>query len=173
MPYKTWWKPGFPMDSRPLVKEFIANFGIFPDVFEFLRFTWCFSVFQKIWVFGYSWSTLLWYQCYCLPRSRDALSPVCGIFIIALHCGHTCRHYPSDLELSILLDALYYNVVSNKQWSVISSPTISHHCVERNSPGSADYEWLGHLHSQPIDFGHVQLVLLYVKKMKIISISMG
>ena len=41
-----------------------------------------FSVFQKIWVFGYSWSTLLWYRCYYPHRSRDALSPVCGIFYI-------------------------------------------------------------------------------------------
>ena len=39
-----------------------------------------FSVFQKIWVLGYSWSTLLWYRCYYPHRSRDALSPVCGIF---------------------------------------------------------------------------------------------
>ena len=39
-----------------------------------------FSVFQKIWVFGYSWSTLLWYRCYYSHRSRDALSPVSGIF---------------------------------------------------------------------------------------------
>ena len=39
-----------------------------------------FSVFQKIWVFGYSWSTLLWYRCYYPHRSRVALSPVCGIF---------------------------------------------------------------------------------------------
>ena len=30
--------------------------------------------------FGYSCSTLLWYWCYFLHRSRDALSPVCGIF---------------------------------------------------------------------------------------------
>ena len=39
-----------------------------------------FSVFQKNLVFGYSWSTLLWYWCYYPHRSRDALSPVCGIF---------------------------------------------------------------------------------------------
>ena len=39
-----------------------------------------FSVFQKKLVFGYSWSTLLWYWCYYPHRSRDALSPVCGIF---------------------------------------------------------------------------------------------
>ena len=26
------------------------------------------------------WSTLLWYRCYYAHRSRDALSPVCGIF---------------------------------------------------------------------------------------------
>ena len=39
-----------------------------------------FSVFNKNLVFGYSWSTLLWYQCYYPHRSRDALSPACGIF---------------------------------------------------------------------------------------------
>ena len=39
-----------------------------------------FSVFQNIWVFGYSWSTLLWYRCYYPHRSRDSLSPVCRIF---------------------------------------------------------------------------------------------
>ena len=42
-----------------------------------------FSVFQIIWVFGYSWSTLLCYWCYYPHRSRDALSPVCGIFLPA------------------------------------------------------------------------------------------
>ena len=39
------------------------------------------SVCQKNWVFGYSWSTLLWYRCYYPHQSRDALSPVCGIFV--------------------------------------------------------------------------------------------
>ena len=38
LPYKTWWKPRFPMDQRPLVEGSIANFGIFLDVFQFLRF---------------------------------------------------------------------------------------------------------------------------------------
>ena len=40
-----------------------------------------FSVFQKNVVLVYSWSTLLWYRCYYPHRSRDALSPVCGIFV--------------------------------------------------------------------------------------------
>ena len=31
-------KPRLPMDLRPLVEELIANFGIFLDVVEFLRF---------------------------------------------------------------------------------------------------------------------------------------
>ena len=35
MPYKTWWKPCFPMDYRPLVKGYIANLGISLDIFEF------------------------------------------------------------------------------------------------------------------------------------------
>ena len=50
-----------------------------------------FSVFQKNWVFGYSWSTLLWYRCYHPHRSRDALSPVCGIFKVYF------KHF-ADLE---------------------------------------------------------------------------
>ena len=29
------------------------------------------------------WSTLLWHRCYYPHRSRDALSPVCGIFLLA------------------------------------------------------------------------------------------
>ena len=44
-----------------------------------------FSVFQKNRVFEYSWSTLLWYRCYYPHRSRDALSPVCGIFLILVY----------------------------------------------------------------------------------------
>ena len=39
-----------------------------------------FSVFQKILVFWYFWSTLLWYWCYYPHWSGDALSPLCGIF---------------------------------------------------------------------------------------------
>ena len=33
LPYKTWWKPRFPMDLRPLVEGRIANFGISLDIF--------------------------------------------------------------------------------------------------------------------------------------------
>ena len=38
LPYKTWWKPRFPMELRPLVEGRIANFGISLDVFGFLQF---------------------------------------------------------------------------------------------------------------------------------------
>ena len=31
-------------------------------------------------VLAYSWSTLLWHRCYYPHRSRDSVSPVCGIF---------------------------------------------------------------------------------------------
>ena len=72
---KTWWKPHFPIDQRPLVEGCIANFGIFLEVFEFLHFGWFWMV------LGYLWSTLLWYGCYYSHRSRDALSPVCRIFL--------------------------------------------------------------------------------------------
>ena len=43
-----------------------------------------FSVFQQNQVLGYSCSTLLWYWCFYPHRSRDALSPVCGIFYCIL-----------------------------------------------------------------------------------------
>ena len=66
--------------QQNMVKGHIANLGIFLDFFEFLRFNKKNSVFQTYWVLGYSWSTLLWYRCYYSHRSRDALSPVCGIF---------------------------------------------------------------------------------------------
>ena len=56
LPYKTWWKPPFLMDYRPLVKGHIANFSISLDIFEFLRFGWFFLFFKKNRVFGYSWS---------------------------------------------------------------------------------------------------------------------
>ena len=45
-------KPRFPMDYRPLVEGSIANFGIFLDVFEFLRFGWVFLFFKKIGIWG-------------------------------------------------------------------------------------------------------------------------
>ena len=40
------------MDYRPLVEGRIANFSIFLDVFEFLRFGWFFHFFKKIWFSG-------------------------------------------------------------------------------------------------------------------------
>ena len=56
LPYKTWWKPRFPMDQRPLVKGRIANFGISLDVLSFCILDDFFR-FSKNLVFGYSWST--------------------------------------------------------------------------------------------------------------------
>ena len=57
LPYKTWWKPRFPMDQRPLVAGHIANFGISLDVFEFLHLDDIFHLKKKKSFFGYSWST--------------------------------------------------------------------------------------------------------------------
>ena len=85
LPYKTCWKPHFPMDERPLVEGCIANFLHISRRFWVFAFWMIFSVFQKNWVFGYSWSTLLWYRCYYPHRSRDALSPVCGIFSLNVY----------------------------------------------------------------------------------------
>ena len=42
-------------------------------------FLWLILPYKTGWVLGYSWSTLLWHRCYYPHRSRDALSPVCGI----------------------------------------------------------------------------------------------
>ena len=40
LPYKTWWKPRFPMGYRPLFEGRIANFGIFLEVFvDFFSFS--------------------------------------------------------------------------------------------------------------------------------------
>ena len=78
LPYKTCWKPRFPMDERPLVEGYIANFGISLDVFEFLRLDGFFRFSKKL---GFLYS---WYRCYYPHRLRDALSPVCGIFLVCL-----------------------------------------------------------------------------------------
>ena len=48
LPYKTWWKPHFLVDFRPLVKGRIANFSISLDIFKFLRFGFFFFFFKKI-----------------------------------------------------------------------------------------------------------------------------
>ena len=51
LPYKTRWKPRFSMDTRPLVEGLVVNFGIFLDVFEFLRFGCFFFRFSNNLVF--------------------------------------------------------------------------------------------------------------------------
>ena len=37
---------------------------------------------KKVFLLILPWSTLLWHRCYYPHRSRDALSPVCGIFLL-------------------------------------------------------------------------------------------
>ena len=71
-------------------------------VFFLLILRACFSeavilrlVLDDFFRFGYSWSTLLWNRCYYPQRSRDALSPVCGIF------SSFQKHQPSGPMLSI------------------------------------------------------------------------
>ena len=85
LPNKTWWKPSFPMDKRPLVEGYISNFGISLNILEFFRFGLFFQFLIFFLVFVYSWSTLLWYQCYYPHRSRDFMSPVRGIFSFNFH----------------------------------------------------------------------------------------
>ena len=47
LPYKTWWKPRFEMDKRPLVEGYIANIGISLDLFEFLYLGLFYPFFKK------------------------------------------------------------------------------------------------------------------------------
>ena len=65
-----------------------------------------FSVFQKKLVWGYSWSTLLWHRCYYPHRSRDALSPVCGIFSTR---ESTLRL--TGWSLSYTINNLWFNII--------------------------------------------------------------
>ena len=39
------------------------------------------------------WSTLLWHRCYYPHLSKDALSPVCGIFLCVLILGRDIREF--------------------------------------------------------------------------------
>ena len=49
-----------------------------------------FSFFKEKWLFGYSWSTLLWYRCYYPHQSRGALFPVCGILFFFFFSSTFC-----------------------------------------------------------------------------------
>ena len=79
-----------PMDQRPLVEGYIANLAYL--VCEFFRFGLFFSVVNFFLVLVYSWSTLLRYWCYYPHRSRDSMSPICGIFICSLSCDTIEKH---------------------------------------------------------------------------------
>ena len=61
--YKTWWKPRFPMDKRPLVKWYIANFGISLDVLSFSVLDYFFRLFFHFFL-----------RCLCI-----LCPPYCGI----------------------------------------------------------------------------------------------
>ena len=72
-----------------------------------------FSVLKKIWVFGYSWSTLLWYRCYYPRRSRDALSPVCGIFLLDKVMGICLVERAGEMSGHVLLGHDRYGRMSD------------------------------------------------------------
>ena len=42
------------------------------------------------------WKTHLWHRCYYPHRSRDALSPVCGIFLLTFHCWSPKKVLPKS-----------------------------------------------------------------------------
>ena len=78
---KTWWNHA----SRLIRDLWSKGVSLILSYFQmFLSF--CvfgnFFPFKKNVCFGYSWTTLLWHRCYYPHWSRDALSPVCRIFLI-------------------------------------------------------------------------------------------
>ena len=66
------------MDWRPLVEGYIANIGIYLDLFEFLRVQWFFPFFKKIVFLGILGPP------YCAPTGRVTKGRVCG-------CGCSCN----------------------------------------------------------------------------------
>ena len=83
-----------------------------------------FSVFQKNLVFGYSWSTLLWYWCYYPHQSRDAVSPVCGIFFISLS-----PPFERALQICQFIMQSNLTVHSRRQGSIKSSSSKINVCL--------------------------------------------
>ena len=72
--------------KSPRKKKFF--FADFAGLFQWGGFITTWGSYIEIWsgyigmmrVLGYSWSTLQWHRCYYPHRSRDSVSPVCGIF---------------------------------------------------------------------------------------------
>ena len=84
-------------------------------------------------VLGYSWSTLLWHRCYYPHRSRDALSPVYGIFTIHYSVTYStawsCRnaHCCNVIQKSVLHITVMYCIAQHctTQYCIVM------HCTER------------------------------------------
>ena len=70
---------------------------------DFFRFS------KKNLFFGYSWCTLLWYRCYYPHWSRDALSPVCGIFYQIFCILESCGPF---FILSVIMTCVIYCILS-------------------------------------------------------------
>ena len=79
-----------------LILAYLKSFRVFGDFF-------CLS--KKKCFFVYSWSTLLWHLCYYPHRSRDALSPVCGIFCmpIKLNNIYICVYIGAFINFLLLV----------------------------------------------------------------------
>ena len=83
--------------KSPRKKKFF--FADFAGLFQWGGYITTWGGYIEIWggyigmmrVLGYSWSTLLWHRCYYPHRSRDALSPVCGIFFLQTGEAHQWR----------------------------------------------------------------------------------
>ena len=74
--------------------------------------------------FGYSWSTLLWHRCYYPQRSRDALSPICGIFLLVFRSNRGLLWQPQLCtllkHLNLNLDSATFNFFLINIWWAVS-----------------------------------------------------
>ena len=91
-------------------------------VFPFRNFYFRFLPFFV--VFVYSWSTLLWYRCYYAHRSRDSMSPVCGICLtpsLSHWLSHTLPHCPGTAmpKRTQSLNRLFYATLGHFKYQRI------------------------------------------------------
>ena len=102
-----------------------------------------FSVFQKFLVLGYSWSTLLWYLWYYPHRSRDALSPVCGIFIESAHWADSIIE--SRCPLSVYLFVPFHVVYFEAYFAPTSRSWMSNIFRDSESLGKSNRKKWSHI----------------------------
>ena len=118
-------KPRFPMDQRPLVKGCIANFVIFLDIFEFLRFGRFFSVFQKVWIQGCSWCNKTWQKPGFPMDQRPLVKGCISNCVIFLDVSEVLRFYCFSKK------SYFWIFLVHPMASVLLSPSVERCFVSR------------------------------------------